>query len=135
MEQVDIHVKINQSGRLIEVPTYSRRLLSRNILRHSVKEVIAYMNLPPYTYSEWSGPVVPNWIASAVAIAAEKPFGGGRDALGNATHLHQSIIASGNGIHLSDHWLSYSMDTHLPHFRKIVLPRLDIDYTQRTRIL
>ena len=34
-------------------------------------------------------------MASAVAIAVEKPFSGGHDSLGDATQLHQSIIASG----------------------------------------
>ena len=33
-------------------------------------------------------------MASAVAIAVEKPLGGGRHFLGDATQLHQSIIAS-----------------------------------------
>ena len=46
-EKVDIHVKMNQGGRLTEVPPYDWRLLSRNILGQSVNDVIASMKVPP----------------------------------------------------------------------------------------
>ena len=68
-------------------------------------------------------------------IALEKPFGGGRDSLGDATRLHQSIIASGlleDSLHLTHHWLSFFMNKHLPDFRKIVQPRLGIDFSSKT---
>lgn len=99
------------------------------------QEVIAYMNLPPYAYSEWSGPMVQNWGGgSKLQIAVEKPFGGGRDSLGDATQLHESIVASGlpeDSLHLTDHWLSFFMNKHLPDFRKIVQPRLGIDFSTK----
>ena len=41
------------------------------------------------------GPTMQTGMASAIAIAVEKPFGGSRDSMGDATRLHQSIIASG----------------------------------------
>ena len=101
----------------------------------SYQEVIAYMNFPPYAYYEWSGPLVQNWGGgSKLQIALEKPFGGGRDSLGDATQLHQSIIASGlpeDSLHLTDHWLSFFMNKHLPDFRKIVQPRLGIDFSSK----
>ena len=52
VEKVDIHVKINQGGRLMEVPPHNWILLSRNILPQNVKEVIASTDLLPYAYSD-----------------------------------------------------------------------------------
>ena len=88
------------------------------------QEVIAYMNFLPYTCSEWS---------SAVAIVVEKPFGGGRKAVGNATQLHQASLRQvfRKQIHLTDHWLSYTMKKHVPDVRKIAQQRLDIEFMQK----
>ena len=65
--------------------------------RQSVKDV---MSSPTWTFLHIRAPS--GWerwcrtgLASAVAIAVEGPLGGGRDSVGDATQLHQSIIASG----------------------------------------
>ena len=49
------------------------RLLSRDILRQSAEEVIAYVSLPPYAYSEWSGPKVQSWGGGS---KLQPPWGG-----------------------------------------------------------
>ena len=38
--------------------------------------------------------MVRSGMASAIAIAIEKPFGGGRHSMGDATQLHHSIVAT-----------------------------------------
>lgn len=95
--------------------------------------VIAYMSVPPGAYKEWTGAMVKFWGGGAkVHIACEKPFGGGRDSLKDATDLHQDIISSGlseDNFHLTDHWLSFFMNENLPAFRKIVQPRLGIEFS------
>ena len=90
-KKVDIHVKISQGCRLMEVSPCEWRPLSRNILRQSGKEVIADMNFPPKTYSEWSGPVVQNWIGVSSCKRVEMSFGGGRGSLGHATCIRAAL--------------------------------------------
>jgi len=101
----------------------------------SYDEVISYMSVPPYAYKEWANAMVKYWGGGTkVQIAFEKPFGGGRDSLQDATDLHQNIIDSGlseDNFHLTDHWLSFFMNSNLPVFRKIVQPRLDIDWSSK----
>ena len=63
----------NQGGRLMEVPPSDWRLLSRDILRQGAEEVIAYVSLPPYAYSEWSGPKVQSWGGGS---KLQPPWGG-----------------------------------------------------------
>ena len=92
-----------------------------------VKEVVARMNLQPPTHSVWPGPMIQKWNASAVAITLEKPFGGGRDALGNATLLHQNIVAS--SLPGTVYIFTPSHSKASPGFRKIVQPRPAIDIT------
>jgi len=96
-------------------------------------EVISYMNLPPAAYAQWSGPMVQHWGGGQkMQIAVEKPFGGGRDSLEDATALHKSIIDSGlpqSNLHLTDHWLSFFMNKNLGAFRKIVAPLLGIEFS------
>merc|ERR1712064_120570 len=84
---------------------------------------------------------VQNWGGgSKLQIAVEKPFGGGRDSLGDATQLHESIVASGlpeDSLHLTDHWLSFFMNglgqvrdmvqSHL--LQVLALTMLDPDHT------
>merc|ERR1719393_1108311 len=71
---------------------------------------------------------------SKLQIAFEKPFGGGRDSLQDATDLHKNILGSGlaaENFHLTDHWLSFFMNKHLPAFQKIVVPRLGLDWSTK----
>lgn len=98
-------------------------------------EVIAYMSVPPMAFKDWADAMVKYWGGgSKVQIAFEKPFGGGRDSLQNAIDLHSNIMASGlaqDNFHLTDHWLSFFMNKHLPDFRKILQPRLGIDWSTK----
>jgi len=97
--------------------------------------VISYMSVPPSAYKEWTEAMVKYWGGGAkVHIACEKPFGGGRDSLQDATDLHKDIINSGlleDNFHLTDHWLSFFMNENLPAFRKIVQPRLGIEFSAK----
>merc|ERR1712137_1138740 len=53
-------------------------------------EVIAYMSLPPSAYQEWTQAKVQYWGGGdKLQLACEKPFGGGRDSLKDATDLHK----------------------------------------------
>merc|ERR1712100_908888 len=98
-------------------------------------EVISYMSVPPFAYKEWADSMVKYWGGgSKLQIAFEKPFGGGRDSLNDAISLHQNILASGleaDNFHLTDHWLSFFMNKHLPAFQKIVRPRLGLDWSTK----
>jgi len=97
--------------------------------------ITSYMSVPPYAYKEWADAMVKYWGGGEkVHIGFEKPFGGGRDSLQDATDLHASIIASGlaeSNFHLTDHWLSFFMNAHLSDFRKILTPRLGIDWSTK----
>jgi len=101
----------------------------------SYDEVISYMSVPPSAYKDWANAMVKYWGGGKkVHIAFEKPFGGGRNSLQDATDLHANIIASGlteENFHLTDHWLSFFMNQHLAYFRKIVQPRLGIDWSAK----
>jgi glucose-6-phosphate 1-dehydrogenase len=96
-------------------------------------EVIAYMSTPPSAYQDWADCMVQYWGGgSKLQIAFEKPFGGGRDSLQDATDLHKNILGSGlaaDNFHLTDHWLSFFMNKHLPAFQKIVQPRLGVSWS------
>jgi len=98
-------------------------------------EVIAYMSLPPYAYQEWTQAMVQYWGGGdKLQLAFEKPFGGGRDSLKDATDLHSQILDSGlpeSHFHLTDHWLSFFMNANLPTFREVLQPRLGIDFSNK----
>jgi len=98
-------------------------------------EVIAYMSVPPSAYQDWADAMVKYWGGgSKLQIAFEKPFGGGRDSLQDAIDLHKNILDSGlnaDHFHLTDHWLSFFMNNHLPTFQKIVRPRLGLDWSAK----
>jgi glucose-6-phosphate 1-dehydrogenase len=98
-------------------------------------EIIPYMSVPPRAYKEWAAAMVVYWGGGKkLHMGFEKPFGGGRDSLGDATALHGDIIASGvaeDNFHLTDHWLSFFMNENLPTFRKIVQPLLGIDWSAK----
>jgi glucose-6-phosphate 1-dehydrogenase len=97
--------------------------------------VIAYMSVPPRAFEEWSNAMVKYWGGGdKLQIAFEKPFGGGRDSLNDAITLHSSILSSGlnpDNFHLTDHWLSFFMNKHLPTFQTIVKPRLGLDWSAK----
>merc|ERR1712232_438919 len=98
-------------------------------------EVISYMSVPPSAYKDWANAMVKYWGGGKkVHIGFEKPFGGGRNSLQDATDLHADIIASGlaeTNFHLTDHWLSFFMNQHMSDFRQIVAPRLGIEWSTR----
>jgi len=59
----------------------------------------------------------------------EKPFG---TSIENADQLHSQILGAGvqeGNVHLVDHWLSFFMTRNLPDFRKIIQPRLGVDWS------
>jgi glucose-6-phosphate 1-dehydrogenase len=97
--------------------------------------VISYMSVPPRAYQEWADAMVKYWGGGQkLHVAFEKPFGGGRDSLKDASDLHANIIASGlpeSNFHLTDHWLSFFMNQNLKEFRKIVQPQLGIDWSTK----
>ena len=67
-------------------------------------------------------------------VAFEKPFGGGRDSLQDATDLHSTLVAAGlpeRNIHLTDHWLSFFMLQNLKAFRQHVQSVLGIEWSTR----
>jgi len=99
-------------------------------------EVIAYMSVPPTAYKDWADAMVTYWGGGAkLQIAFEKPFGEGRDSLNDAISLHKNILDSGlkqDNFHLTDHWLSFFMNKHLPAFQKIVAPRLGMTWSTKS---
>ena len=102
----------NQSGRLREVPLCHWRLLSRNIFRRLEEVIVVGGNGAELGWRP------------AVAIAVDKPFGEGRGA---TQPLQGGIIASGllGTVYISlTFGLSFTKNSHLPHFRKIAQPRL-----------
>lgn len=98
-------------------------------------EVITYMSVPPSAFKDWTEAMVLHWGGgSKVHVAFEKPFGGGRDSLKDATDLHASIIAAGlpeDNFHLTDHWLSFFMLQHLGQFRQQVANVLQMDWSNK----
>jgi len=98
-------------------------------------EIIPYMSVPPSAYKEWSDAMVKYWGGGEkLHIAFEKPFGSGRDSLGNAISLHASILASGlaaDHFHLVDHWLSFFMNQNLPRFQTILEAQLGIEWSNK----
>mmetsp|Transcript_879 Transcript_879/g.2010 ORF Transcript_879/g.2010 Transcript_879/m.2010 type:complete len:560 (+) Transcript_879:96-1775(+) len=99
----------------------------------SYDTVTAYMSLPPSAYADWVESMVAYWGGSdKVHIAFEKPFGGGRDSLQAAQDLYSNIVKAGlkkENFHLTDHWLSFFMNEHLPTFRGILESKLGINFT------
>ena len=93
-ERVEIDVAINQGRRFVEVPPYDWRPLPRDTLWQSVKEIIAYMTLPPCKYTRWSGPMVQNWRGVSRCSRRGESHLAEVVTLWETQQLHQNIIAS-----------------------------------------
>lgn len=95
--------------------------------------ITSYMSIPPYAYGDWSEAIVKYWGGGEKNhISVEKPFGEGRDSLQDAIDLHATIIGNGlpeTNFHLTDHWLSFFMNSHLPNFSKILQQKLGISWS------
>lgn len=93
--------------------------------------VTVYLSVPPSVFASWSKAAVDNWGKERVHLAAEIPFG---SSLANANILQKAILDAGvpeGNLHLVDHWLSFFMNRHLPDFRKILEPRLGIQFNNK----